>query len=152
MKDDTKDTLTFTAWAVQVACAPENRGMHVGTCWGCRVVWLLLLGPPSGSLKMLLCEAEQDAPGPFSWEPLDPTTAVYWTQRLPHGLCSLLRSPLVAPYILDYTLIINTSNFKQACQMPQRTVAEARALASPRGTPRASTSPCPPPNPNFCPS
>lgn len=73
VQGDTKDNLTFTAWAIQVACAPEYRvggGCIWGHAGGCQVVWLLSLGPPSCPratqryLEVLLCEAEQDAQGP----------------------------------------------------------------------------------------
>lgn len=54
VQGDTKDNLTFTAWAIQVACAPEYEeggGCIWGHAGGCQVVWLLSLGPPSGTWR-----------------------------------------------------------------------------------------------------
>lgn len=107
---DTKDSLTITAWAIQVACAPEYRGLPMGTCWGLLSCLTAIVGATQWSLEMLLCETEKDAPGPFWGQLLDPTTAVQYRHDLPYSLWSLLRRQLVAPYILDYMLIIDTSN------------------------------------------
>ena len=74
---------------------------------GAAAVGLLLLGPPGGSLEMLLCEAERNAPGPFSQQLLDLIRAI---SSLRASLCSRLSRPLVTLYILDYMLIINMSN------------------------------------------
>lgn len=81
------------------------------------MVRLLSLRPVTQrSLEALFSEAEQDAPGSFLQKLLDLAMAMSYRRHLPHGLCSVCRIPLVVPRILDYMVIINTSNLKQASQ------------------------------------
>lgn len=59
-----KDNLIFIAWTTKVNCTPEHTGMQVGMVRQ-QSIWMLLLSPPSRSLEMFSCKAEQDAPGLF---------------------------------------------------------------------------------------
>lgn len=63
-----KDNLTFIDWANKVSHTPGHTGMLVGMARQ-ESIWLLLLSPPSRSLEMFPCKAEQDAPGLFFWHP-----------------------------------------------------------------------------------
>ena len=88
----------------------------MGTCRGLSSGLAAIAQATQRSLEALLSEVEQDAPGSFLQKLLDLAMTVPYRRHLPHGLCSVCRTPLVVPCILDDMVIINTSNLKQASQ------------------------------------